>query len=431
MPEHKIFKIDKESEFFESIMDMGRGIKRLKNEFAQKTAGANLPVQHTPQLEDILSDYNKKKTSELGMDHAVICVQDDNPQAYPRAYEHKPVIFGTAYQTMESGKPKNVTEFFLFSPVGYDGDYFQPDGLQMVTDEQEEKKIGQMLFAEGWTDPAFRFFDRSPVGVALPNDYERPIDQPEQPYKSHAKQTYLVGGATLDLIDDYKDRLKDHGQKTSDAIERLKSIVMNDLKEEISGIIDHKDDYYANISVQGNDMFLSVRMEGKSQMMMAGQPIALKDNAHFDVQEGQYNHEYKVVPKIQTEQGKALSDAISAIPVRPSLGDYDELVADFPFEENDIDRILGTNGHTPLLQNIQGYDVLIYNTDDTEDSAFCPDGCTQLSPAIYFWLEKDRQDMQMGISPPPAPESLLQELSDFSNSTRLGYQPGDHDLPEP
>ncbi len=412
-------------------MDMGRGIKRLKSEFAEKTKGANLPMQHNPELEDALSDYNQKMTHELGMNYAVTCVQDDNPQANPRAYEHKPVIYGTSFKTMEDGKPKYETRFFLYSPVGYDGDFFHPEGAPMVTDEDEEEKINGMLFAGGWTDPAFRFFDRFPVGVALPDDYVRSTTQQKQSPYSHAQQAFLIGGRSLDLVNDYKGRLNNYEQKTSGAITCLNDIVMNDLRNEILKHIEPDEGYYANISMKGKDMSMSVRLEGKNNMMMAGQSIPLEDNIHFGMQATEYSHEYKVQPKSDTKQGRALARAIDDVPVKPSLADYDEFVGDFPFEENDVDRLLGIDGRTPMLQNIQGYDVLIYKTDDTNASDFCPDGCSRLSPSIYFWLEQDRQDAQMGISPPPAPKILLQELSDFSNSSQLGYYSENDEMPEP
>lgn len=425
MPEHKIFEISRDSDFFKEVLDFGRGILRLKNEFAEKAKGSGLPIQQDSALQDALSDYKREKTQELGMDYAVICIEDRNPQAYPRAYEHKPVIYGSSFQVMENGTPKNQSKFFLYSPIGHNGDFFHPEGVRLVTDKNEEERINGLLFAGGWSDPSFRFFDRFPVGVPIPEDYERPDVHNHQPY-AHAKLTFLLGGQSQDFVNNYKQRLEDFQQKTSDAMACLKGIVVNDLRSDILGRIEPGEDYYLGMSMSGKELSFSIRLEGRNDIMMAGQPIPLSDNMHFSVQATEQRYEYKVIPKSDTKQGRELERSIDVIPPRPSLGDYNALIGDFTFEQNDVDRLLGADGRTPMLRDLQGYDVLVYNTDDTSASDFCPEGCIRLPPSIYFWLEQDRQDAQMGVSAPPAPEVLIQELSDFSNVKKLDYTLDDH-----
>jgi hypothetical protein len=425
MVDFKIYKLDKEGALYKGLLQMGSDIVKLKQDFQEQSKGANLPVQNRPVLDDALNTLKNEKTHILGMDHTVIAVKNDNPQSFPRAYEHKPVIYGSSYATQsgDGGGMKNHLDLYLFAPVGYDGDHFIPDGARLIDDKKEYDAVGSQLFAGGWSEPSVRFFDRSPVGVDVPNDYI-PFEKSDDSYRhSHAKLCFLVQGETAEIIDDYKDHMKFYDQKTGDVMSRVKSIIENDLRDVLMPKVGGDSGYYVNMLLNEKNMQISVRRNGANEFMAAGQPIDLEDNRFFTVARANNSNEYDITPNMKTPEGADLSKLFEAIPARPSLSDYSELLADFPIEEKQFDSLLGINGHVPTLRDVQGHDVLVYNTDETEGNGFCPEGCIQLPPSVFFWLEDDRADEQIGISPPPAPKALIDELKDIASKNDNGFDP--------
>tara|TARA_R110002072_G_scaffold179978_1_gene336102 strand:+ start:74 stop:1372 length:1299 start_codon:yes stop_codon:yes gene_type:complete len=428
MVDFKIYKLDPDGALYKGLLSMGSEIIQIKNDFQKQAQGASLPAIKDPALDDALNTLKNQKTQSLGLDHTVIAVTNDNPQSYPRAYEHKPVIYGTSYATKsaDGGAMKKHLDLYLYAPIGYDGDHFVPDGARLIDDEKECEAVGGRLFAGGWSDP-LTFFNRSPVGVAVPDDYIA-FEVGEPPHRgSHAKLCFLVQGETAEIVDDYKDRMALYDQKTDDVMHRVKSIVENDLRSIIMPKIKGDSGYYVNMSLNDQGMQISVRRNGANEFMMAGQPIDLDDNDFFTVSAAAHSHEYNISPNLKTKQGRELADAFAAIPLRPSLSDYDMLLADFPIEEKQFDAMFGINGHVPMLREIQGHDILVYNTDDTAVNGFCPQGSLQLPPSIFFWLDDDRADRQMDISPPPAPNALMDELRDLASQSDKGFDP-DHAL---
>lgn len=424
MVDFKIYKLDPDGALYKGLLSMGSEIIQIKHDFQKQAMGENLPAIKDHVLDDALKTFKNQKKQSLGLDHTVIAVKNDNPQSYPRAYEHKPVIYGVSNvkKSADDGAMKNHIDLYLYAPIGYDGDYFIPDGARLIDDEKERELVDGMLFAGGWSDP-LTFFNRSPVGVDVPDDYIAFEAGDTPKHDAHAKLCFFVQGETAEIIDDYKDRLALYDQKTGDVMRRVKSIVENDLRPILMPKVEGDSGYYVNMSLNDQDMKISVRRNGSNEFMMAGQPIDLDDNDFFTVSAAGHSHEYNISPNLKTKQGRELADAFAAIPLRPSLSDYDMLLADFPIEEKQFDAMFGIDGHVPMLREMQGYDVLVYNTDDTAGNSFCPHGCLQLPPSIFFWLDEDRVDLETGILPPPAPKVLIDELRDLAAKSDNGFDP--------
>lgn len=430
---HKIYKLDPEGETYQAVMEMEKAIRALHQDFYAQARGSgwkNLALA----LTDKVADWDIRRIEDTGQTHPVIQVKDDEPQAFPRAYAHFPQVYATEYKYKDA--PDNGDQkydLYMYAPVGYDGDHLVPEGARLIDDEKEEQWVGNALFAGGWSDP-ISCFSLQARGVALPDDYIKPEGAPQGYVPAHDKMCFVALGEARAQLDDFDARQEAYQAAANTVMRRVDSIINNDLDDAIREQIDVMESYYMNWSYASprdnedkTEFQVSVRQSGKVDMMKGGQPLTLSDNVFFTLKEGNGRGEYRITPNMDTPQGQALSKVFDAVPPKPSLSDYPDLVADFPFAEEGYDAMLGVNGQVPRVQEFQGHKVLIYNTDDADYDGFSPPDSIVLPTALYHWINKDDEDARMGIKAPPAPEELIKLNDTFE--TRLVRALGDDQPP--
>lgn len=115
----------------------------------------------TPPLKEGETDSPLKESYEgLGQLSPVIRIRHYD-EGYPRAYLSRPMV---------CAHPFHNDQFYMYAPVGYNGDIFKPaDAIEL--NEEDAEKIGQGLFAGGWCDPAYLLVSQD-SGTAIPSDYD-------------------------------------------------------------------------------------------------------------------------------------------------------------------------------------------------------------------------------------------------------------------
>ncbi len=429
MQTDKIFKLDPEGESYRAVIEFQNSMSALRAEFQSKVSmesglSDDMKAEIVERSKAIHADINEK----MGFLHPVTQVKDNELQAYPRAYEHVPTVFANQYSVEgDDGAHQDVVEFYMFSPVGYDGDFFEPDDARLIEDEKEIKGVEAQLFAGGWLNPAV-VISANAQGVEVPKDYSPLADADKKDALPHYKVCFVAQGETLDILQDFDQRNAEYGHATQAVIDHVNSAIQNDLAPEFNRQIEEGEDFYVNWSYgQSRDdknkthFDISVRQGGKVNGMAAGQPLIVGNNDIFLVSAKEGRGEYQISPNEDTPQGQELKALMDAVPTKPSLSDYPELVADMPFEPAQFDEMLGVNGSVPQEWEFQGHRVLTYNSDEADYDAFCPPDAQPLPSALYKWVKNDEEDERMGISPPPAPDALLDDVLHLLNDTpKLG-----------
>lgn len=425
METYKLFKLDEGGETYKTAAHYGSVRQGFYKAFAHDRAVFNDELAKQRLIENIASiDPNIHET--LGLNAPVIQVQDNQIQSHPRAYEQFPTIYENSYGiAQEDGSTKDVVEMYMFSPIGYDGQYYEPQDATLLSDEKDIKRVEAMLFAGGWLTPAV-ISSQKQNGVEVPHDYEPIEDDAKLHASAHTRICFIAQGQTLVMLEDYDERVAEQRAATDLVMSRIDEIVKQDLREGFMAQIPQGEDYYINSMISQSDDVppknvyeISVRQSGNVGMMAAGQPLTMQDNDFFHVKNGHGRGEYVISPNTKTQQGRALKALMDDVPQKPHLSDYPSLVADLPFEEGGFDAMLGVNGHVPMMREFQGHKVLTYNTDDPQYDEFCPPDSIPFSAELYNWLQADAADQQMGISAPPAPDELVREIEMLEY--RLGH----------
>ncbi len=429
MSDSKLYKLKPEGTSYNAAYQMQQGIRDAMRDL-QRNLPSDFSREHLMQkVEEALSKLDNAVVDKTGLSSPVVQVKND-VQSHPRAYSHTPKIFVTQFKPR--GAPDNSDkgkhDLYMYCPVGYNGEHFTPDDARLIDDPKEEQVIGNMLFAGGHTQPA-ELYSPKQHGVETPQDYQPIMEQGQ--YIGHEKLCFIAQGATLDIVEDYEQRLQEFRAHAEKVLGEISRIVNEELSDTLLSQTGEGEGFYINTrynmreNEQGEIEFhISPRRNGQDHTINAGQPLELQDNDFFTVEEG--TGEYRVIPNTETKQGRGLSALMSAMPASPHFSDYPELVADLPFTPTNADRLLGTNGHVPRLDEFEGHKILIYSTDDEESCDFTPPDAVYLPATIINWLREDRGDMEMGVAPPPQPEELKQEIMEL-NTEIEGQNALEHD----
>ncbi|MBI1215235.1 MAG: hypothetical protein GC185_05370 [Alphaproteobacteria bacterium] len=326
------------------------------------------------------------------------------PQTLPRAYAESPQIFSS---------PERAPEYFMYAPVDYKGEHFVPeDGVKLSA--KEERTTDNRLFAGGWLGNA-PIVTVKKRGVETPADYKPPSKSALRKafsYMPNDRVCFLAAGRSLEIVEDLKARKEDWQEKLGAACRAIEAEVLK-TKPWILAELPPGEDVRvsATYSYMGGgggkaELLLSVRREGKDDIWNAGKTVTPPPSPAFDTGE-RGGGDCTVLPRRDTEEGRALAALIDAIPETPGLRDYPELYADFSIEKDEIGQMLGVNGTVPQSVDVAGRTVLLYNAaPESGKNGFCPPGATPFPAEAYEWLRSDEGDRNMGITPPPMPKSL-------------------------
>ncbi len=425
MRESLIYKLDYNGKSYRFVMAVHRAILKMAKDFRAVSQKFS-KIEIEKELAQQISKLDRDIIDNSGLSFPVIEVIE-NIQSYPRAYQLFPKVYvnGTEFRYSRDNYPKNEAELYMDCPVGYNGKYFIPSDARLIDDEKEKLYISNLLFGAYSSSPSF--FSPVKRGVALPDDYICcDNNDMQQIYDGHYWKCYLALGDSLEMVKDYKRRMDTYSKAINELVTELRRIIDEEINEQFISQIEVGNGYYMNFSASQNNgeknITISVRKDDKINFMNNGQVLEIKNNDFFIVGEEKAG-EYRINPNRNTKSGRELAKYFDNVILRPCLSDYPELMANMKFTPRMFDRKLGINGQIPLLRELEGNFVFIYNTDNLEYSEYTPPDSIEIPAHICRWLIADEEDIELGIIPPPQPEGLKNDVIDLfrkmDNSQKL------------
>lgn len=322
----------------------------------------------------------------------------------PRAYRRYPEIFSS---------PEKTPRYFMYAPVDYRGNHFAPEDGVPVTGKPAAQ-VDDLLFAGGWLGNA-PLVSRKKHGVALPAAEAAALSKSfrKADDDGHRQICFIAGGESLAAIEDFNRRTADYHARVGALREAIQKTVEAQFPDIMAlARLPADEAIRASISYRygGGDgkteMLLSVRQEGRLEMMAAGRSLtALPENPAYRLKKSE-GGEFTVKPRRDTAEGKALAALFDAIPATPALAEYKILHAGYAFTPGRFDSMLGVNGVVPRVHQLEGRTILVYNADDAARETFCPPGAIPLPTAAFKWLNADAADRNLGVTPPPMPPEI-------------------------
>lgn len=356
------------------------------------------------EIHKLSADFYKKFTSDvqrshpqllktLGLDHEAVQIQGYT-DGHPRAYKDRPACY------IGSVKPLKI---YMYCPIDYKGEHFIPEGAVLQTEEQAEK-IGQFLWAGGWSSP-ITVFSSNRVGTALPADFDPAkhivlethhlASDDNKPYRF-----FKAGGqslAALNGLDQAKETYRKKTDQLFKALENLKPQLLN--AGAIKGV-SAASEFYFNFSLGADSagrpaLQISARREG------TGEPLNIDHNPWFKAY-GKAGGDYFVEPDTGNASGLALKAFFDAVPDKPDEHAFPKELMN-PETVTPADNLDGmfTPLDKPLIRHFPDGIYLAYRVD--AGSTFVPPGCTEISQAEFLWKDADENDRNMGITLPPSP----------------------------
>lgn len=313
---------------------------------------------------------------------------------FARAYETYPAIFLS---------PEASPRYFMFAPVGPEGQNFIPADAVLLTGKAEQR-VGDLLFAGGWLGNA-PLVERAEKGVAAPD--ASPV---QSSFKAAAARSaadtqafYIAAGRSLALVEDYARRQAEYRAREEEAMRALRQSIEKAFPALRRA---YGADQRFSINMTSGERRLAQADTGLSFTVMTDQmsvPMPRTPAFHVVVPNPLRPHEYTVRTRNDTAAGRALGKILLAIPAqRPALADEPAL------------KISGT---APSLVDINGYKVLSYFFQRKVNAKAAPAGGIFVPQAVARWLMDDDSDRRRGVTPPPMPV----EIADYLVELRMRH----------
>lgn len=336
-----------------------------------------------------------------------------NPNGkFHRAYARFPDIVAA---------PTKEPEFYMYVPVDYKGRHFVPEGAKLLN-KQETDRAGDLLFAGGWLGNG-PILKREDAGVAIPADFDPKTDRVQKGDARYAKmhhRYFKAEGESLAFVEDYDRRRAAVSASFQALCDHVRAILP---EMQRSGVFKGVPGEGYNPSfMMGRDadgrpeLEFSVRAEGRHNIMMGGQPVALASNDYFDIGKDR-NGRDALVPHTRTPQAKVIYDLVQAIPNEPSYADYPALI--YPEDIKPVDQINSWIGASrlPVVRKLPEGVFLDYRVNKGDKVDFTPPGAIEIPAQAFLWAEADKEDRNRGLTPPPRP-SHIPDLEDVYAQAR-------------
>lgn len=358
------------------VATTGRSLLDLHNEYRR---------QYDAVLDEIRRD-DPALAARCGLT-APITQIDAQDGAHPRAYHAYPEIFGTSAK---------MPMYLMYCPVDYKGDHFKPaDAIQCDPKDFSGTDMGHSIYKNLFWVADGPVIDAGKRGVALPIDFNPQTSHTIPGPGLRPGRCFRAGGDalyTLDKMQQERERFDRTFKAFSDGVQAWARKI--------------SPEHYCNMSLRfengANVLELSLRERG-------GNPVALKSTDWIinkqlsrdwmNPMTGAKEHvtllEYRVEPNTATEEGRKLYSLFKAIPPMPSAQTWPDI---------EVTSSKGT--HKPVVHRFpQGTYLAVHDIPDGEKIA-PPRGCTEAPVSELIWLDRDRQDREWGITPPPPPAAL-------------------------
>lgn len=309
---------------------------------------------------------------DLGFNHRAIQVKNYTG-GLNRAYEENPSCYIAPH------KPHQI---YLYAPIDYRGQHFVPKDATRLSDA-EEKRVGLMLWSGGWSNP-ITLLTGQRQGTALPGDFDPARHQtieashlgsdPARPYRF-----FKAAGETLTALTQ-KDRLKEQYQNSVQQlytmVDGLKAAF---IKAGAITAVSSEDEFYFNFML-GGDAEGQKKLELSARRTDTGDRLDLRDNAWFTTKDD------VITPNPATAEGQSLQAAFNAIPENPYARSYG------------LDQ--------PVIRHFTDGIYLACPVPQDGTALTPPPGAIEIPQAAFLWMDADHTDLEIGITPPPAPEQL-------------------------
>lgn len=321
---------------------------------------------------------------------------------YPRAYHEYPSIFLS---------PEKNPRYFMYVTKGIDGKDFVPPDAVLLTGKAEQA-AGDLLFAGGWLGNA-PLVTMPKTGVALdPLDpvVKKSLSSLKRQFNKepNTKKMFIATGKSLRLVEEFQAREKAYNEAVSALFDHVKKAT-----EALFSAIDAPaGDTYVNMSYgehnregDSTGIELSVRSRARGGERVAGVP----ESPAYHLGPGPHGDQV-VVLRRDTPEGRALAARVDALPSRPWIGEVKELHANFDYQLQQFDQMLGVNGVVPQVRKMGVYTLLVYNADKKTRHDFCPPDARPLPAGFFEWMDADEADRRLGDVPPPMPTEIADIL---------------------
>lgn len=350
-----------------------------------------------------------------GLHAGTTCVRE-KAQHFPRAYKKFPDIFLS---------PLNPPDYYMYVPTDYKGRHFVPADARLL-DKKEEERVGNLLFAGGWLGNA-PLVSTPENGIKTPEDFiPQTVFEPEE-WNQNDLVCFLAKGRSLDIIHDLEARTAVWQKKLDAARAAIKQEVKKTLPQLLASLPPGEEvNINASYSYRSGEvpqLTLSIQLRGTQNIFAAGQTIPPLPSPAFHLVPRGYG-EYIVTARTDTPEGVAFAKWVDDIPSTPWLGDCPELFAPFKIKEDSLTTMLGLNGTVPRTATHAENVFLIYNASaETPRESFCPTDAIPCPAEIYYWLQDDEADRNLGNTPPPMPKEVAEFLSAHGKKSAPGPKP--------
>lgn len=331
-------------------------------------------------LVDYLQDKHIDVMLETGLASPSLCVY----QGYatlPRCYREYPEIYLS---------PEREPRYFMYVPEGYDGSAFVPEDARLL-DKTEANQVGDLLFAGGWLGNA-PIVGLKKQGYALPDDYIEPdLNSLKRSFDKRKNNYLITGNPALEKIEAYASAVERNSATVSKAFDITKQLV-----EQIydDAGFDRAAEYSTGVSFGEHNMDMKSGISGLEVYLNKNAP-PFPQNPYFSlVNQG---GRFYVAFRNDTPEGceyRALF--IGPDILRPDLKQY-----------------LNTDTHVNLF-TCDGKQFLTF----FDKPKNVPAGLRAVSDETVNWLKSDEGDRNMGITPPPMPDSVKREMSTYPTPSK-------------
>tara|TARA_B100001179_G_C18593242_1_gene405749 strand:- start:1084 stop:2283 length:1200 start_codon:yes stop_codon:yes gene_type:complete len=386
--ESKVFEILPDSKAMEAI----KSVAKAK---AQESRNHDLP--QSGNLADIQKKYRKFEKAVLEK------LEQKNPESLEsiglktgltrvfekasgilRAYDVKPAIY---YDRFPDGEGGYATRFFLFSPVDYKGKYFVPENSKLIEGDELEQ-VNSYLFAGGWSSPGC-LLSTPEKGVVLPEGFDGANDQViGQSYQAPKTISFLPGGQFIDILDDIECSNIQYRESMNCLIDEIKKIYSEKMGDDLLAQTDGEEYSFSVMYSLSGPVRLEISPKGKW-----GDTLNTPENPWFTISR-EKGHHHTIVPRTDTDEGKALAKKFEALKSPKELKDYIVFAALPPAQ----------------IREVKGLKILRFQLKDGENPPHLRD-CKEVNEQALSWIIENINDRNIGVSPPPMPANLQNDYN--------------------
>ena len=337
-----------------------------------------------------LEKENPLLLEKTGLAKPTLVVREGRDQA-PRCYAQYPAIFMS---------PEKNPRYFMYAPESYDKSHFQPTDAYKPS-QAEEEQIASLLFAGGWLGnaPIVGIDDR---GCALPKDFKpTPEDQLPEERPAYFKEQYIAHGESLRQVEEYLKAKKHYDKNVAMLMEKTRRLVkkiipVQDGQKIGSGVSFSHHEFFQNHDDSGIQISASKIQDDDP---LDETTIMVPTNPYFKTIDSHGNNQ-KIIFRNDTVEGRRFKAAFNVL----------------PSSQPDLSQFLGEDHKKAVLFKSDPFHILKY--PDTLKHP--PEDAVKVSMALMNWLDADRRDREIYITPPPMPDNLAREMRGLKMRTK-GY----------